>query len=192
MTRRILIIDGHPDVRPERLGHALAAAYAEGARAAGHEVRRIVVGALNLPFIRSEDDFTSKNVPLAAVAAQADVAWAQHLVVFHPLWLGGAPAQLKGFFEQVFRYGFALPEGGGLGGLLKGRSARIVVTMGMPALAYRLMFGAFGVRALERSVLNLSGVRPVRLTFLGGVGGAPSRVIAAWLDRMRRLGAACL
>lgn len=52
------------------------------------------------------------------------------------------PALLKAFFEQTFRYGFALgkeeriPEG-----LLKGKSARIVVTMGMPAFIYRWYLG---------------------------------------------------
>jgi putative NADPH-quinone reductase len=187
---RVLIIDGHPDPRPERLGHALATAYADGAKAGGHEVRTILVGALDLPLIRSVDDFVDKTLPLGAAAAQSDVSWAQHLVIFHPLWLGGAPAQLKAFFEQVFRYGFAIPQGGKPGGLLKGRTARIVVTMGMPAFAYRLMFGAFGVRAMERSILGLSGVKPVRRTFLGGVGVASTATIAGWLHRMRRLGGA--
>lgn len=189
MPRRILIIDGHPDVRPERLGHALAAAYAEAARSAGHEVRTIEVGALNLPLIRSADEFAGKDLLPAVSAAQRDIVWAQHLVIVHPLWQGGAPAQLKGFFEQVFRYGFAAPENGGLGGLLKGRSARIVVTMGMPAAAYSLMFGAFGVRAMARGLLNLSGIKPVRRTFLGGVGAVSDKIVVRWFATMRRLGA---
>lgn len=187
MKRRILIIDGHPDVRPERLGHTLVKVYAEGARATLNEVRVIEVGKLQLPLIRSVDDFTSQDPPLAVAAVQNDISWADHLVIVHPLWLGGAPAQLKGFFEQVFRYGFAVPKSG-LGGLLKGRSARIIVTMGMPAPAYRLMFGAFGVRALERSVLNLSGIKPVKHTFFGGVGAASGQTIARWIDRTLQLG----
>jgi putative NADPH-quinone reductase len=187
---RILIIDGHPDRRPERLGHALVAAYAQAAAGASHEVRTIAVAELDLPYIKSEDEFTSKDLAPAVLAAQADVRWAEHLVIFHPLWLGGAPAQLKGFFEQVFRYGFAIPEGGRLGGLLKGRTARTVVTMGMPAFAYSLIFGAFGVRSLERSVLNLSGIKPARHTLFGGVGTASPRTVAHWIDQVRKLGAA--
>jgi putative NADPH-quinone reductase len=185
---RILIIDGHPDTRSERLIHALAQAYAEGAGEGGHEVRRIDVGALDLPPIRSVDDFTSKDLPPAVAAAQGDVSWAEHLVILHPLWLGSAPALLKGWFEQVFRYGFAIPEGGRLGGLLKGRSARIIVTMGMPNLAYTLMFGGHGVKSLERSVLNLSGVKPVRHTYFGGVGAASPARRGRWLAFARELG----
>ena len=43
MASRVLIIDGHPDARPERFTHALAAAYREGAEAAGHAASRLRV-----------------------------------------------------------------------------------------------------------------------------------------------------
>ena len=49
MPRRIAIIQGHPDPRGNRYGHALAAEYAEGAKAAGHEVRLMDVAALDFP-----------------------------------------------------------------------------------------------------------------------------------------------
>lgn len=190
MARRILIINGHPDAAPERLCAALCDAYAEGARAAGREVRRLNVGALDFPLVRSRQDFEKGALPGDIAAAQAAVKWADHLVIVHPLWLGAAPALLKAFFEQVFRYGFALEAGGGrgLGGLLKGRSARIIVTMGMPAFFYNLVFGAFGVRGFERGVLWISGFRPVRHTFLGGIGGASAEARSGWLAKARRLG----
>lgn len=186
---RILILDGHPDPRPERLGHALAEAYAQGARAAGHEVKVVRIAELALPNLTTAEAFTGPP-PAAVVGLQADIRGAQHLAIFHPLWLGAAPAMVKGFFEQVFRYGFALSPSSPLARPLKGRSARLVVTMGMPAPAYALAFGAFGVRSLERSVLNLSGVWPTRRTLLGGVEQAPAARRQAWLEKMRRLGAA--
>ncbi|HET8696394.1 MAG TPA: NAD(P)H-dependent oxidoreductase [Gammaproteobacteria bacterium] len=43
---------------------------------------------------------------------QAFIAWADHLVMVYPLWLGEMPALLKGFFEQVLRPGFAFPRRG--------------------------------------------------------------------------------
>jgi len=49
MARRIVALDGHPDPRPERLGHALADAYAEGATSTSHEVRRVKLATLDLP-----------------------------------------------------------------------------------------------------------------------------------------------
>ena len=49
------------------------------------------------------------------------------------------PALLKAFLEQVMRPGVALEnrKHGFPRGLLARRSARLVVTMGMPALIYR-------------------------------------------------------
>ena len=191
MAKTILILNGHPDPRPERFSAALAKAYAEGAASKGHETRSISVGALDFPLIRSAAEFMSPPAQPDIVAAQEAVTWAKHVVIVHPLWLGSAPALLKGFFEQVFRYGFALPLGGSgfPRGLLAGRTARIIVTMGMPAFIYRIMFGAHGVRALERSVLAVSGIKPVRHTLIGGVEGSFAKR-EKWLARVKALGAA--
>lgn len=190
MARRILVINGHPDASPERFAAALAGAYIGGASAAGHQIRRLDVGALDFPLIRSQAAFRDAAPPAAIREAQDAIAWADHLVIVFPLWLGGAPALLKGFLEQVFRYGFALnPPGRRMKGLLGGRSARLVVTMGMPAAIFRWMFGAFGVRSLERGVLWISGVSPVRHSVLGGVEGPASRR-ARWLRDMDALGRA--
>lgn len=184
MRRRILVINGHPDPRPERLCAALAAAYAKGAQAGGHEVRRVDVGALDFPLVRSFDDFAKAPPPVIA-GAQADVTWANHLVVIHPLWLGGAPAVLKAFLEQVFRYGFALAAEGRMQGLLGGRSVRTIVTMGMPAPVFSLVFGAHGLKAVERGVYWVAGLRPIRHTLFGGVEAGPH---ARWLTIAEGLG----
>lgn len=191
MSKRVLVINGHPDPRPERLCSALASAYANSAAAAGHEVRRIDVGELDFPLIRDARSFVEGSPPAVIAEAQESIRWCEHLVVVHPLWLGAAPALLKGFFEQVFRYGFALEPGSrSLAGLLCGRSARVVVTMGMPVFLYRTVFGRFGIRAFERGVLQMSGISPVRETLIGAVEAAPPHRRRRWLASMSRLGAA--
>ncbi|BAU49218.1 dehydrogenase [Sulfurifustis variabilis] len=189
MPRRILIIEGHPDPSGTRFGNALAAAYAAAAEDAGHEVARIVVARLDFPLLRTQKEFDAGEPPEPIRAAQESIRWADHLVLFYPLWHGDVPALLKGFLEQVFRPGFAaetqrgkLPRKG-----LTGKSARIVVTMGMPAFVYRWYFGAHGLKSLERNILRFSGVRPVRATLIGLVEGSPARR-QHWLEQMRRLG----
>ena len=191
MAERLLVINGHPDPRPERLCAALAGAYCNGAATAGRIVRRIDVGDLDFPLIRTAEDFENGAVPPDIRTAQEAVRQADHVTMVYPLWLGEQPALLKGFLEQVFRYGFALEKPGAQGwtGLLKGKSARVIVTMGMPGPVYRLMFGAHGVRSMERSVLWMSGFKPVRHTFFGGAGSASERRRGAWLDHVRTLGA---
>ncbi|MGE3481979.1 MAG: NAD(P)H-dependent oxidoreductase [Gammaproteobacteria bacterium] len=192
MGKRIAIIQGHPDPAPARFGRALAEAYARGAAAAGHEVRVIEVGALDFPLLRGKQDW-EREPPVEAIRqAQETIAWAGHLLIIYPLWLGSMPALLKAFLEQVMRPGFAIarPEEGGMGRkLLTGRSARIVVTMGMPALFYRWYFRAHSLKSLERNILRFCGIAPIRETLIGMVEGAAARR-ERWLDRMRELGRA--
>ncbi|MEM6656352.1 MAG: NAD(P)H-dependent oxidoreductase, partial [Planctomycetota bacterium] len=93
---RITLIDGHP--RTESLCHGLADAYARGAEAAGHELRRITVRELDFnPVLRGAYDNRDPLEP-ALVQAQEDITWCEHLVVVHPVWWGQTPALLKGFF----------------------------------------------------------------------------------------------
>jgi putative NADPH-quinone reductase len=99
--------------------------------------------------------------------------WAEHVVLIYPLWLGDVPAYLKALLEQALRPGFALSEKPGMGGgLLKGRSARIIVTMGMPAFFYNLFFLAHSVKSLKRNILQFVGFGPVRTTLIGLVEGS--------------------
>ena len=191
MSKRILIIQGHPDPAANHFGHALADAYGEGARRSGHVLRSIDVARLDFPLLRSKDEWEHGPVPPAIVPAQEAIAWAEHLVFFFPLWLGGMPALLKGFLEQVARPGFALSNtnAGGLPKkLLGGRSARLVVTMGMPALVYRWIFRAHSVKALERSILGFVGIAPIHESLIGMVEG-DAGVRRRWLSRMAALGA---
>ena len=129
--RRILLIQGHPDPAGGHLCHALAQAYADGAREAGHELRLVDVAQLDFPLLRSQKEWHEGALPPALAPAQQDILWAQHLEFFFPLWMGDMPALLKGFLEQVARPGFAFKrEGRGPMDAkgLTGRSGRVVVT----------------------------------------------------------------
>ena len=191
-SRRILIIQGHPDPKGGHLCHALAQAYADGAAEAGHQLRRVEVAQLDFPLLRSAATWEHEPLPPVLQPAQDDIEWAQHLVVFFPLWMGDMPALLKGFLEQVARPGFAFKrsrDGNSFGKKgLTGRSARLVVTMGMPAMVYRYYFRAHAVRALERNVLGFVGIAPVHETLLGLVEGTSAEERARWLDKLRALG----
>ncbi|NMM12005.1 MAG: NAD(P)H-dependent oxidoreductase [Rhodoferax sp.] len=192
-AQRIVLIQGHPDVVSRHLGHALEDAYAQGAEAAGHEVRRIPVAELDFPLLRSQQAWEEGTLPASLVQAQADIAWAQHLVLFFPLWLGDMPALLKGFLEQVARPGFAFKADAnntfGKKGLT-GRSARVVVTMGMPALIYRWYFRAHSVKNLERNILGFVGISPVNETLIGMVDKLDDVGVKKWTDKLHKLGAA--
>jgi putative NADPH-quinone reductase len=190
-NRRILIIQGHPDVTEDHLGHALAHAYAAAATTAGHQVRTATPAQLDFPLLRSQKEWEHGPLPQALQKAQDDIAWAQHLLLFFPLWMGDMPALLKGFLEQVARPGFAFRKDSGspFGQKgLAGRSARVVVTMGMPALVYRFYFRAHSVKSLERNILGFVGISPVHETLIGQVDSLDDAGRAKWMATMTRLG----
>ena len=172
--RKILIIDAHPDRAPRRLCHALATKYAAAAEAGGHLVQIVRLCELEFPWLSSAEEFARR--PGGVIGSQQQhFRWADHVVIVYPLWLGTMPALLKAYLEQVMRPGFAFAQGKGRGlprKLLVGKSARIVVTMGMPSLFYRLYYRSHSVRSLARNILGFVGFKSVRVSLLGNVEGS--------------------
>ena len=193
MSKRIVIVQGHPDAKSRHFGHALADEYAKGCEDGGHEVKRIEVAQLDFPLLRTKDDFEKGVPPDSIRQAQETIRWADHLLIIYPLWLGSMPALLKAFFEQVLRPDFAFEyqkSGGMAKKLLTGKSARIVITMGMPAFVYRWVFCAHDLKGLKRATFWLCGIKPVKATLIGRVEEMNEKRRMGWLDEMRELGEA--
>lgn len=189
MAQRILVILGHPSA--DSLCAGLAQSYTDGARAAGAEVRLLALGALAFdPLLRAGYRGAQPLEP-DLVAAQAHIAWAGHLVWVYPTWWGAMPALLKGFIDRVFLPGFAFRyrQGSSLWDrLLAGRSAELLVTMDSPPWYYRWVQHMPGHQQMKKTILEFSGIRPVRVHSFGPVRGADSARRARWLDRARALG----
>ena len=145
---------------------------------------------MDLAPLRSKADWESEPTSASVREAQQIIQWAEHLVIFYPLWLGSMPALLKAFFEQVFRPGFAVKrdQSEHWQKQLRGRSARIVVTMGMPVLVFRAYFLSHSLKALERNILCFCGIGPVRASLIGMVEASRSGWRDRWLVKMARLG----
>ena len=69
------------------------------------------------------------------------------------------------------------------------RTAHIVVTMGMPAIIYRLFYGAHSLKSLERNILKFVGIKPVRRSIIGNVEGDHD-IRDYWLGEMTARGRA--
>ncbi|HKQ45792.1 MAG TPA: NAD(P)H-dependent oxidoreductase [Rhizomicrobium sp.] len=187
--KHILLINGNPDPSPEKLTSALAKAYREGAEEAGCRVRQIDVGGIEFPWLQNAKDFATKATDKTIVEAQSAIRAADHIVFIYPLWLGSAPALLKAYMERIACGEFLLgkSDGGFPPGQLKGRSARVIVTMGMPSLLYRIIFGAHGVKAFNHGILGIAGIKPVKTTLFGGSQIQPQRCARA-IEIVREMG----
>lgn len=185
---RIAIIVGHP--RKDTYCEALGRAYEAGARAGGHETRLFVLARMSFDPILHEGFKSAQPLEPDLEAAQAAIGWADHTVWICPLWMGSLPALLKGFIERIFQPGFAFAEAGAKGWrpLLRGKSARIIMTMGMPGLVYRWWFGAHALKAFRRNILEFCGMRPVRTTLHGMIEAVPDERRRRWLDEAEAMG----
>jgi putative NADPH-quinone reductase len=176
------LINGHPDPSSTRLAAALADAYARGAQRGGHELRRLDVGSIAFPLVITGQEL-EEAPPDSIGEAQEAILWADHLVLVFPLWLASPPALLKGFFEQMWRYGYAFDKET-IKGLLTGRSVRMVVTMIIPSLVFHLIF-ASGVKAMRTGIFKAAGFKPVRTLIFSSVMTARHE---RWLAKMEDLG----
>ncbi len=168
---KIYILVGHPD--SESMLASWGDAYAKGAEEGGHEVRIAKLGNLQFDPILHKGYKVIQDLESDLKKVQEDIKWCDHFVLFYPVWWAGMPAMLKGFFDRVWLPGFAyrFRKEGFLKGytwdkLLKGKSARVIVTMDNFPLVARFLFGDI-TNEVHYGILNFSGFSPIRVTKIG-------------------------
>ena len=187
--KRILMILGTP--KNAGLCHALGEAYAQGARREGHVVRQLKLGELSFdPVLRDGYDQGQILEP-DLLEAQRQIHWAEHLVFVYPVWWGGLPALLKGFFDRVFLPGFAFKFRGrsqAWDKLLSGRTADLLVTLDTPRWYFRWIYGAPAHRQMVRTILGFCGIRTRRLVEFSPVRISSEEQRQGWLRKAELLG----
>src|SRR4030065_664403 len=73
--------------------------------------------------------------------------------------------------------------------LLKGRTARLIVTLNTPPLFYRLLFRRAGHITMKRSILEFCGIAPVNITDVGPMKNSSAEKREKWIQQARILGA---
>lgn len=184
---KIVIVVGH--VRPGTYCEALGEAYAKGARAAGHDVALYNTSEMKFdPVLRGAYEEIQPLEP-DLVAAHDSLFAADHMVLVFPLWLGTMPAILKGFLERIVQPDIIGPaKEGRFEQIFKGKSARIIVTMGMPGLIYRWWFGTHALSVLKRNILGFLGVSPIATTIHGSIEAVDDARRHRWLEEAEALG----
>ena len=98
---------------------------------------------------------------------------------------------LKGFIDKVFLPGFGFQYRNGSvwwDKLLKGRSARLIVTMDTPPWYFRWIYGRPGHNAMKKAILEFCGVKPVKICSIGPVKSSTTKKRAGWLNNVQKLG----
>ncbi|HII72498.1 TPA: NAD(P)H-dependent oxidoreductase [Candidatus Woesearchaeota archaeon] len=185
--KKILLILGNP--KTKSLCRSLADAYEKEAKKAGAEIRRINIGDLKFnPVLKEGYDKIQKLEP-DLKKAQDDIRWADHLVFVFPSWWASMPAVLKGFIDRVFLPGFAFNFRPGKllpAQHLKGKTGRLLITMGAPRFVY---WGIFcpGAQIVKMGTFYYCGIKPTRVTLFPSI--APDRKYDKYIEKARKLGA---
>jgi NAD(P)H dehydrogenase (quinone) len=166
------VVIAHPNSRS--LTCAAAAAYAEAARALGHEV--IVRDLYRMgfdPCLKAGEipSGTGPRFEPDVVAERSALADVDVFCFVYPLWFNAPPAMLKGYLDRVFSMGFGFgPALGGTEPLLDGRRLISFSFSGAPEQWVRDT-GAFQALTtlFDRHVAAVCGLQILDHVHTGGV-----------------------
>lgn len=194
MAKRIFIWVAHP--KPGSLNAALAARYAEGARAQGAEVRLTELSDMQFDqdFIGYDGYKAGTAAPLAPdlVKWQEDVSWADHVLIVHPYWWGAMPARAKAVLDMALLPGFGYKyrqRGMMWDKLLTGRTGDAIITSDTPPWIDTLLYFRPGRRVIRNQVLKFCGIKPRDIVQFGSIKLAKEGQVDKWLARARSMGA---
>lgn len=165
--KHLLVINGHPDSNPARFCGALTDAYIRGGKDAGWLTRRLDVADLRLSSIEAMKGDADVDV----LAALNDIEWANRIAVVFPLWFDRPPAALRALFGHLPR---------------SRRRAHVIITMEMPAFAYRSLLRAGG--PANATGLAIPGVVSDEPVLIGCVNTISSEQRREWLETVRQYG----
>lgn len=165
----ILIIWTHPNEKS--LSSSIAQSMSKLLEDQGHNVDVIDLYRSGFAPISEQYSIVDKNQMLSddgpvVLAHKEKLAQAQAVIFVYPVWWWDRPALLKGWFDRIFRWGYAIdlcPRGHVP--LLKGKRAFVIQTCGSPEHvlkdqgAVEVMHGAIADGTLELVGIQVDGVQ---------------------------------
>lgn len=187
--KKILIINGHPDEKS--FCNSLAQSYKIGTDSAGADCKLVNLYDLKFNPILNHGYRLITELEPDLLAIQQDILNAEHLVLVYPNWWGTYPALLKGFIDREFLPGFAfkyLEKSPLPAKLLKGKTARLIVTMDTPTWYYFLVNRRPGHNSMKIGILGFSGIKPVKISSFSPLRSSDEKKRKKWLAEVEKLG----
>ena len=187
--KRILVVNGNPKERS--LCRSLAETYVEAASNSGYDVHVFHISDSDFNPVLNAGYESRLQLEDSLCTFKQELEQADHVVMVYPVWWGSVPAGLKGLLDRVFLPGFAFkyekddlfPKR-----LLKGRSARLIITMDTPVWYYKLVYGSPATKMMKRTVLEFCGFSPVKVTEFGSVIKSSEHRRRKWITQVEKLG----
>ena len=187
--KKVLIINGHPETNS--YNYALANAYIEGAKNAGAEISTINIAELNFNINLQHGYQKRTELEPDLLLAIDKIKATDHIVWLFPMWWYSCPALMKGFIDRTFLPGitFQPVEGKPLPDkLLKGKSARLIITADSPSWFNSLFMGKPAINQIKKGTLEFCGVNPVKITYIAPITNSTQAFREKYLLKVRELG----
>lgn len=185
----VLIVTAHPS----SLGftHKIAAAFKEGAEAAGKtvEILDLYKTDLQMMYLSFEEPKDMSLPNPVREKLQAKITAADELVFVHPLWWLGAPAIMKNFLDNVIASHFAFYyKNGRPVGMLQGKKGHVFITCDGKTWLYYLI--AMPFRTIwNLGILRFCGIKPVSFKVFGEKYKRTEKEKEGFLARVKKIGA---
>ena len=180
-AKKIFIWVAHP--KANTLNSGIADAYAAGAARQGAEIRRMDLSdmAFDLNFEGYDDPYADNTK--AAVGSggkalepdllqwQANMRWADHVMIVHPYWWGAMPTKAKAVLDRALTPGFAF----------KYHQRGVKWD--------NLLYRSPGRRVIKNQVLDFCGIKSKNILQWGSVKLASDKKIGRWIGKAEKLGA---
>jgi len=187
--KSIVIINGHPN--KNSFNYALSTSYFEGASSSNTTISQINI--TDLTFNPSLEHGYQQRMELEPDLQTSieKIKNADHIVWVYPTWWGGFPGIMKGFIDRTFLPGIVFQPIKGKPfpkQLLKGKTARIIVTSDTPRWYDYLVLKSPGLNQLKKGVLGFCGVKSIKVTYIGPLKTSKKEYREKYLIKVNELG----
>jgi putative NADPH-quinone reductase len=188
-SKKILIIDGHPD--PKSHCAQIAEEYEKGAQKGKFDIKKIDVRDLKFDPILHYRKASAQNLEKDLKDSQKMIKWADHIVVIFPIWWGHMPSLLKGFIDRAFTNGtvFELKKGKRIPTpLMNGKSIRVIYTQGAPRFYTRFVLRDSVWKSIKTNIFEFCGFSPVARTYIHDMHSRNEEAVGKFLRKIFDLG----
>ena len=183
--KNILIING--DLFKTEATEFLVNAYATGAKEANHRVRTIAIADHLFNFNRQFPNSHTARLETDLETTWRQMLWANHVVLFCPVFATYIPSKVSGFFERVFNqtdhaiHAWTNPT-------LHGRSARIVSILDERLFEEWSNEKKTNFMAIKKDVFKRAHFNPVNTATIGHLHKLDNNYSRKWTAKLHSFG----
>ena len=160
----ILVVNGHPDSKS--YVSALFKAYVKNIDRNKNNLKVLELGKMNFDPVLRYGYRKRMNFDKEIEMSQNLIKWADHIVLFYPIWFAGPPALVWGWFERVLTPGVAYNmDGYKVKKHFHGKTAHIISTSISPVIYLRLR-GNFELKPVK-DTLEFCGIKIIKVSRIG-------------------------